>query len=270
MKFTNSFHQIQHNIILDELIPLSKVYEDKIAESFKFDTILDLNFVKELSDELKINLNDFYFNPNAFLDYFVYIGEFFYFALPVLKKDSQLNDFYIKPFKFQFKMASKKYKEKNFSSLLTLIDKPARIHFFNKFYPLIPNEDVKEILIGIYLSSEYGFQIIKKDIIKKHILSSNLTEENIEEIKKRFPIKNNMVTIYRGEQSQSISYKQAYSWSLSKKVAKYFSTRFNEDDFGIIYRTEVSLDDISVYINARDEYEVIVAPEKIKKVKKIK
>ncbi len=91
-----------------------------------------------------------------------------------------------------------------------------------------------------------------KDIFEK--TKGFITENDIE-------IDEDVVTIYRGVTEKSSEISTALSWTLSKEVAKFFSTRFDSD--GEIYCAKINKEDILVSTNLRKEFEVIVNPEKL-------
>lgn len=131
------------------------------------------------------------------------------------------------------------------------------------FFSLIKEEKdlfkVRELAILVYCELEYINRYNEfKDIFEK--TKGFITENDIE-------IDEDVVTIYRGVTEKSSEISTALSWTLSKEVAKFFSTRFDSD--GEIYCAKINKEDILVANNLRNEFEVIVNPDKLMNVSKI-
>ena len=75
------------------------------------------------------------------------------------------------------------------------------------------------------------------------------------------------VVIYRGGTDRSTDIEEALSWTTSLDVAKFFSTRFDGEQF--LFKAKVKKENILAYINSRNEYEVIVSFEDIYDVSQI-
>ena len=78
-----------------------------------------------------------------------------------------------------------------------------------------------------------------------------------------------LVKIYRGQNTKSTPYQKAFSWTTSKEKAKFFATRFDPDD-GKLYEAMIKYENILTYIDQRGESEVIVDPDCLIDVKKIR
>ena len=131
------------------------------------------------------------------------------------------------------------------------------------FFSLIKEEKdlfkVRQLAILVYCELEYINRYNEfKDIFEK--TKGFITENDIE-------IDEDVVTIYRGVTGKSSEISTALSWTLSKEVAKFFSTRFDSD--GEIYCAKINKEDILVSTNLRKEFEVIVNPEKLMNISKI-
>lgn len=82
------------------------------------------------------------------------------------------------------------------------------------------------------LINDVKFQELKQMLI---ILTRKELDVFFEEFDRKFTSKlgyrysnDETITIYRGENSRSQSYKETYSWTTSKEVAIWFATRFND------------------------------------------
>lgn len=154
-----------------------------------------------------------------------------------VKKDGKINDEYL------LLLTEKRYKEDVFFSLI----KEEKDLF-----------KVRELAILVYCELEYINRYDEfKDIFEK--TKGFITENDIE-------IDEDVVTIYRGVTEKSSEISTALSWTLSKEVAKFFSTRFDSD--GEIYCAKINKEDILVSTNLRKEFEVIVNPEKLMNISK--
>lgn len=267
MKPTNIFHSIQKNVNPDKLISidnLSSCFEDDVCERILVNC--DLEYLQEYMDKNNLSMDNFYINPNNVFSLYTYFGELFYMDIPYINRPQNEDEEKFNPLNrlgYLNKVTQELYDEKDFLSLFNMIDKPARIYFLNKLYDEIPFDDRKEILLDIYVMSEYGFKEINPKIMEECVFSSTLSEEEKEQISKNWEVKDNKVKIYRGEQSLSTNYNSAYSWSLNRKVAEMFSKRFKEDRVNILYEAYVDLDDIMVTLLDRGESEVLVEPSKL-------
>lgn len=149
---------------------------------------------------------------------------------------------------------------KDYDRLFIYIDKPYRFYWYEKLFDDIPDENKYEIFLDIYSGSEYGFNTLDRDFIEE-IFKYKKEPTNI-------PCEDDILTIYRGEASMSTSYKEAFSWTLDKDVARWFANRFNSGK-AVVYKANVKKEDILEYLDDRNEAEVLVFPEKLFNVEKI-
>jgi len=78
-----------------------------------------------------------------------------------------------------------------------------------------------------------------------------------------------LVKIYRGQNTKSTPYQKAFSWTIDKEKAKFFATRFDKYK-GELYEAMIKIEDVLAYIDQRGESEVIVDPDCLIDVKKIR
>lgn len=147
--------------------------------------------------------------------------------------------------------------KQEYTRVFAFLDKKLRIHFFNKWYDRIPKDQILEIFKEVYTLSEYGFNTFNKDILKD---IQELSKSELEDL-------DDVVEIYRGQTPESQNYDVAYSWTLSKKTAKYFANRFNSK--GKIFKGKANKKDIIAYIKDRDEEELLIMPGKVYDIKKL-
>ena len=151
--------------------------------------------------------------------------------------------------------------EYNFS-IMTLPD-AMRIEYFEKLIDKkgadIPG--LYKLFISYYQTSDYGFGSLKQDVLKT--IFDSKTQEEIDEINNKLSSLPDEVTIYRGGNSASVPYDEAYSWSLDINVANFFAARRGYSD-GYIATATVNKNDILDYFPNNSEKEILVNPNKIK------
>lgn len=244
------FEKIQSTPIADSFIPLSSL---AIFEEVKF-------ILGSFADHI-------YYCPNAMPQFF-YWHDFVWVDLWGIDAESiqNTND---KEMLTQYSLRAESLKEKgDYKRLFTYLDKKARLLTFIREFKAIPSEQRYDIFRMIYWKAEYGFSqinpILWGDIIASRKRSAEW-KKAMNALKAWFN-GSSMVTIYRGEGRKSALLHEAWSWTLSFDVAKFFATRFEPD--GIVYETKVSMNDIIDYIAERGEYEVLIPPKTIKLYKK--
>jgi hypothetical protein len=235
----NDIFIIEHSNNTLKLTPLkdlnNKEFED-IISSYK----LDINKFYEVDGKLY---------PYCYMDNTVYIEIF------QISKDS----FEFMHVKERINQVTKEHQEciknKNFSKLFMLIDKPFRFEWYQKLFNDIPENQRYPIFKRIYSSSEYGFNNLDKDFVKD-IFKNNTIDKDLFE--------SDIITIYRGEAGKSTPYTKAYSWTTDLEVAKWFANRFDAD--GIVYQGKVKVNYILDY-NDNNESEVLVLSENVFDIK---
>lgn len=165
------------------------------------------------------------------------------------------------------KMMDKMTAEKKYESLFARMDKKILIPQFIKMYKEIPDNQKYDVFTDLYVRSEYGFGMFPKEIIEKcfskRMLSTDWKKrmEELKDILKLNP--DGTVIVYRGQNRESASGDEAFSWTLSKKTAKFFSERF-EKGAGKIIMKKILPEEIIDYLDHRGESEIIVLPKTFK------
>lgn len=141
-----------------------------------------------------------------------------------------------------------------------------RLEFFNllvkKHGSKVPG--LYKMFFDAYQRSDYGFKALDKDTLKV-ILESKTEEEHklTREAIKDLP---QIITVYRGGNTESTACKKAYSWTMDINIANFFAARRGYGP-GYITRASVYRDDIiEAFLDAKrgnGEKEIIVAPEKL-------
>lgn len=158
-------------------------------------------------------------------------------------------------------------KKNDYMTLFFLTEKRILIPMFNKLYKEIPDSQKYDVFVEMYVRSEYGFEMMPKEIIsdvyeKRHL--SNAWKKRMVAFKKEAKLNDDgTLTIYRGENTKSVKQEEAYSWSLSKKTAGFFATRFSKGT-GRIISKNVKPDEVLDLLGQRGESEVLIMPDKWK------
>lgn len=264
----NLFHLIQSDIDVDSLVPITDIgeYVDN-PESIVDFAVLD-NFIENLKDK-DITEDNFYYVPNSLFNHVVFINNYFQYGLPIMQEEQ--GEFGIlKHSAYSIDKAYDLQLAGDYAGLIWLLDKPQRIKYLSKFKNYIKKEDMLDLALEVYYTSEYGFNAFDKDILNDIIFKEKLSDEDIKSITEKYDVKDGYVSVYRGEQNLSTPNEQAYSWTLDKETAIYFANRFKESTSSVIYEAKVKLDDVHAYITGRSEEEVIVQHRNLKDVQKLK
>lgn len=149
--------------------------------------------------------------------------------------------------------------DKNYRTIFgTWLEKRVLIEKFLEYYLDIPDKDKYEIFIDVYKRSEYGFNhYIDESFLKKLIKyrpSNHLPSFN-----------QKLIKVYRGNDTESTSPNEAFSWTLNIDVAKWFSKRFEGQ--GEVYEAFIEPKNIFAHITTRNEDEIIVFPSHLKEIK---
>lgn len=171
-----------------------------------------------------------------------------------------MNGLFNKQYIHKKEYAEKCLKEENWSGYLFMFERPYRIEKFFEIREKLNDKQYWEILGNIWTDSENLWQY-------KPFLSCLLNEDRAEKecmmdederlFLEKLPQK---VRIYRGHQKSN---KKGYSWTLSYWKAKWFSKRFDQPTSGVVEAVVDKSEIIAVFLG-RGEFEIVVAPHKIK------
>lgn len=204
-----------------------------------------------------LDINDFYKVYGKLHPYCYFKGTVYVEIYEMSKK--HFNNFHIKErIVQQGKLHEKCIKNDEYDKLFWLIEKPLRFKKYQELFNQIPDNQKYEVFKDIYVSSEYGFNKLPKKFLKE-IFKYNNSNKNW--------FKENVITIYRGEDTKSTSYTEAYSWTINEKIAFKFANRFGNE--GSIYMGKVEQKDILDYIEDRGESEVLVYPENVFNIEEV-
>jgi len=255
------------NLNKNSLIPVSLFSDNqfrlKIMEETEYD-IPPYETILEAIQYLDKPISNFYFSDN-FLTPFTYISGPVMVDIGVFNIEALTS--------WQTKLRIEKVEEsmnkyiskKQYDKLFFLIEKKIALDFYIESFENIPDEQKYECFEDIYIRSEYGFSKLNKDFFLN--IFKYKPKEDFRKILK--VDSSGLVKIYRGQNTESTPYQKAFSWTTSKEKAKFFATRFDSDN-GKLYEAIIKCEDILAYIDQRGESEVIVDPNCLIDVKKIR
>ena len=155
---------------------------------------------------------------------------------------------------------------KNVCSIFFMFRKSYRLVFFKYTKQYLSEKDFAEMLKFCWATCESPMNdanVTKKEIVCWFTNANKRFLMNKEEkkIRKSLP---QMVEIFRG--TRSAAYELGISWTLSREKAEWFAKRFSDynNEFHV-YSYWIDKKDILCYINERNEQEVIVDYNKLKK-----
>lgn len=121
-----------------------------------------------------------------------------------------------------------------------------------------------ELFITVYSESDYGFTGLSLDTLLK--IMSARTDADLQKREEKLADLPETVKIYRGENTRSLAYDKAFSWTYDRNIAYLFACRFGNGP-GRIVEAEISKNDVFDVIDSKDESEVLINPADIKNVK---
>lgn len=155
-----------------------------------------------------------------------------------------------------------------FGSIMTLPDR-MKLEYFTKLIDKngenIPG--LYKLFFEVYTNSDYGFNGMDTNTLTTILNSkTKADEERTASLLRGLPA---TVTIYRGGNTASADYREAYSWTLDINVANFFACRRGTGT-GYIAQAEVNKADIiDVFLDDRNEQEIIVDPTSVYVVREI-
>lgn len=252
--FRSSHAAIEH----DSLVPL----KDCVGKP-KFPT--EKQF-QEAVDFLKVDPYYLFWDKKNLLYPFVYWkgpvyygfpGNFSLEAMKMLRANEHISQMQ--------KFFDKALEEKDYERFFTLMDKKILIPTFVQMYGSIPDAKKYDSFISIYVRSEYGFGMFSEDLLRDCFSKRKLSSEwkkRMKAFSRRKLGEDGKLTIYRGEGSSSAHQKDALSWTLDKKTAKFFAERFSSK--GKIVERKIDPSAVLDYLQNRGESEVLVSPARMK------
>ena len=120
-----------------------------------------------------------------------------------------------------------------------------------------------ELFFDAYMQSDYGFNGM--DINTLNVILQSKTAEDRKKTEEAIKDLPEVLTVYRGGNTQSTDYKKAYSWSLDINTANFFAAKQGNGP-GYIAKAKIrKIDIIEAFRGAdgRGEEEIIVAPSSL-------
>jgi len=253
------FKSINMPIDADELIPMEDmVGTANLPSEEEFDEIIQY---------LDVDQDFLFYDPNNVISPFIYWKDNVYVELHAFKMEV-LKMFHAKEhIKQKTEKFDKYIKANRWADIYMFMENKVIIPQFKLDYDKIPDNQKYEIFIDLYQNSEYGFELLPKDMVldlfqhrkksadwKKRMLAFNKVIKKDE---------NGNITIYRGTNLASTNNDNAFSWTLSMKTAKFFANRFNKNK-GRIEERKIKPAEVIDYLESRNESEVILLPKKYK------
>jgi len=252
-KFESNIHDIfrfSHGALdKSKLIPIKKVLGKK-----GFPTKQIFN---EIIDFSNLEPNYIYYDPNNSLYPYIYWKDFIYIeffgnlSLELVKMSMVKERLKYQQDKFEKLLSKNDYKR-----IFQLADKRIVIPMYIETYNNIPDDQKYEVFIELYMRSEFGFEMFDSNFLDKVFA----TRFKSPEWKKRMdklhkiikPDENGYIMAYRGEGVAE----DILSWTLDKKIAKFFANRF--DNNGRVIYDKVKVDYIMDYLTDRNESELLI------------
>lgn len=143
-----------------------------------------------------------------------------------------------------------------------LIDKPYKMQFLQLVEPAVSRSDLAKLLKSIWQSCENQSSnpVFSQDEMIELFVKATPRKLMDKNERKKFASLSEKVTIYRGVAKAGEKYARQLSWTLDIEQARWFSRRFKQAG-GIVYRAEISKDDILAYFQY--ENEVVLNPDKL-------
>lgn len=151
----------------------------------------------------------------------------------------------------------------DFSGSISSFPDAMRMEYFNllveRFGTKVP--DLYNLFFTYYLDSDYGFGKVAPSTLEA-IFAAKTPEEKdkTHSTLQRLP---DLVTVYRGGNTASVSATEAYSWTLDMNIANFFACRRGQGK-GYIVQGQVSKEDIiDAFLDDRNEQEVVINPKNV-------
>jgi hypothetical protein len=155
----------------------------------------------------------------------------------------------------------------NIFQVFLMINKPDRLqllHLLKGVY-IFDKKEYSKLLRDCWVSTEFPHQMSNRhliDLFNSAYTESLMTKEEVEALGAQPEI----ISIYRGVSDKRTKHK-ALSWTISYKVANWFAHRWNKaSGTPKILKSSIRKSDVYMYTNARNEEEIVVNPNRLKKI----
>lgn len=253
MNISELFKSVQKDLTMEDLTQLT--YEN--FDLFLSKVYEKLNSYDELTCILKkydLDINNIYFNLDHMYSLW-YIDSPAYINLNHL-----INmDYTFKSIKSYKKFIQSHFDNNDWLGGFVVLNDVFRVEYFLNHYQEIDKDQIQEVLNYLYVDREYVLEKLPIELIKSIFKGYGVEKLNNYD---------NEIIIYRGQTDNSTNLKNALSWTLNFDTAKFFATRFQSK--GIIYKASIKKEDIIMYTNDREEYEILTDFKNIKNLKVIR
>ncbi|KZR56951.1 hypothetical protein [Bacillus badius] len=233
------------------MIPALNMLDERTAITFK-----------ELLEDTPFTEDDFYYTGNDFFPFLIWKGLLYYQFIGLNKEVLEME---LPRLSKQYHHIQNLLKEKNFFLLLsTIVDKSILIRSYLKLFKEIPDQEKFDLFIKVYNRSEYHFDELDERFLEQ--LMKYRPSNSIYNPLSSF-LEKEMIEVYRGVGKLSLPASKGFSWTLDKKVAEWFASRFS--DGGAVYRACIRPDKIIAYIKERNEEEIILLPSFLENIAEI-
>lgn len=152
---------------------------------------------------------------------------------------------------------------KNFQSSISCLPDAMRLEYFklilDKFGADISG--LYDLFFSTYIMSDYGFGNIDEKNLS--VILNSKTEEDIKKTEQQLKKLPEILKVYRGGNSASTPYEEAYSWTLDINTANFFACRHGFDEGYIVEGEVLKKDVIEAFLTDRNEQEIIVNPKDV-------
>lgn len=177
----------------------------------------------------------------------------------------ELNALYNEQYKYKCQYVEEKLVKCDYSSYIWLHERPYRLEKFIEISHDLSDDQYWELLGAIWEDSENLWQY--KTLPKMLLKSARPGREKMMSEKDReiFSALPENFTVYRGHQGKN---RKGFSWSLSYFKARWFAERWSQG--GKVDRANVNKKDVFALLTGRGEFEIVVSPDTLVKVKPVK
>lgn len=249
---------------VEEFIPLEKIKNEEDKQKYPdYNIIFTFDEFKNIFPNIETKYiyykkgfaNVVYFSLENYI-YIEFTLDKDLVMLNTMKKKSQTTEEY---FLSLIDIRKKEIENKNFKLLLSEIAVPNSISLlFLRELIRKKYENSYELFKDVYFSVDYGFNIFSIEDYKKLLkLKKDFQIELTNNAIKNLP---DILTIYRGEGSNSTDYSKSVSWTLDINIAYFFAVK-NSTDNARILTAEINKKDIFEY--SKRENEILVLPENV-------
>lgn len=254
MNFSDLYFQANKQFFLNDLVPLDKDFFAEMNRSHWEEPYSLMSFEK-WKEELESNGYDVNrirrsSHPEGLRQFF-YVGEYWTVELQILDPSWLTTEFGLGYLRAD-ELGRELLEQKNYTMYFFSENNLFAIDYFHKHVDKIAPEDRYEAFKSMYIHCNYGFDAFDQALLKQ-VFSLNENNEAIKELHELS--EEGYITVYRGEGARSTGIESAYSWTLSRDVARRFAHHFER---GRVYKAKVHLNDAIDYIDERNEKEVWV------------